>query len=282
MIVDFAYPRMSSLLSTILITLGISYVLILLSFYFFQMRLVYFPTQIHSFNPGHFGLDFEEVQLTTSDETKIHGWFVPSKTRGVHIIFFHGNAGNISDRMDTIRLWNQLGISGLYIDYRGYGKSEGVPSEQGTYLDAQAAWDFLVRAKGISFEKIIIHGRSLGGPIAAWLASKNQSAGLILESTFISLPELGQSLYPILPVKQLARIKYSTMKYLEETKCSVLVVHSKQDEIIPVSHGQLLAKKSGSRGHYLEIRGSHNDGFLESRQDYVPALQRFIEQIDTD
>lgn len=272
-------PSKESLVGTLVFALVLGYGLLVVFFFVFQKSLIYFPTKPYFITPDRVGLEYESIRFSSSDQKSLMGWFVPGGEESTVVLFFHGNAGNISDRVDTVRLWNQQGVSGFFVDYRGYGKSEGSPDEEGTYLDAQAAWDYLVNERGISPGRIFIHGRSLGGPIAAWLASRNPVGGLILESTFTSLPELGQSLYPLIPVKLLARIKYPTLKYLEESTCPVLIIHSKDDEVVPVSHGQLLAEKSKDRGHYLEIAGSHNGGFIESRREYTLALRRFTESM---
>jgi len=275
----FSLPTKESLVGTLFLALILSYGALTAFFYFFQKSLIYFPTRPYFFTPDRVGVDYETVRFSTKDQKSLIGWFVPGDENSTVVLFFHGNAGNISDRVDTLKLWNQQGVTGFFIDYRGYGKSEGSPDEEGTYLDAQAAWDFLLTKKGFRPENIIIHGRSLGGPIAAWLASKNQAAGLILESTFISLPELGQSLYPFLPVKLLARVQYPTLQYLLKSECPVLVVHSKDDEIVPVTHGRTLAEECGERCQYLEIGGSHNEGFLQSRRNYIPGLKGFLSSL---
>ncbi len=256
-----------------------AYLLVLVFFFIFQSQLVYFPSQSYILTPERLGMEYEEVHLKTSDGVELTCWYVPAEPQSVVVLFMHGNAGNIADRMDTVRLIHGFGAAGFYLDYRGYGKSKGQPSERGTYLDAEAAWQYLVSQRGVSPQNIIIHGRSLGGPIAAWLAKEKNPAGLILESTFTSIADLGQSLYPFLPVKLLARIKYPTGSHLEKTSCPALLIHSESDEIVPVAHGRKLAQICPERCEYLEITGGHNDGFLMSRSIYNPKIREFLERV---
>ncbi|MBT3233547.1 MAG: alpha/beta fold hydrolase, partial [Calditrichaeota bacterium] len=179
--------------------------------------------------PDSIGLVYESLMLPSSNGVKIHGWFVPSENAKATMIFCHGNAGNISHRMDSIRMFNEMGLNVFIFDYQGYGKSEGKPTEKGTYQDAQAAWDYLVKDRKTDPEEIIIFGRSLGGAIAAWLAKENTAGALIVESTFTSIAAVGQRMYPIIPVKLISRIKYNTLKHLKQVRVPVLEVHSPDD-----------------------------------------------------
>ena len=255
---------------------AITYVCLLLIMCACQSRLVYFPSRQVQWTPDVAGLEYEAVTLVASDGVKTSAWFVPAtKPRGV-VLFCHGNAGNISHRLDTMQLHHSLGLSSLHIDYRGYGQSEGKPSEQGTYRDAEAAWRYLTETRKIPAGQIIIHGRSLGGGVAAWLAAKHAPRGLILESTFTSVPDLGAELYPFLPVRLVARIHYDTRKRLADIKCPVLIVHSPQDEIIPYRHGRRLFEAAREPKTFLEIQGGHNEGWAQSGQQYKQGIDAFV------
>jgi fermentation-respiration switch protein FrsA (DUF1100 family) len=236
-----------------------------------------FPNRALIASPGDFGLDYEDVSLTTSDNERLHGWYIPAvNPRGV-LLFFHGNAGNISHRLDSIKIFHELGLDTLIIDYRGYGQSTGKASEQGTYLDAQAAWDYLVNSRGIPADRIIVFGRSLGGAIGAWLGVQNTPAAVIIESSFSSGVDMARRLYPFLPARLITRLQYPVVDYAGQLKCPVLVVHSRHDEIIPFSMGQAIYAAVKQHKELLEIRGDHNNGFLISQGDYVAALKDFTQ-----
>ena len=270
---------MSSLLGSVLVIGGMLYGTICAYVFFMQARLIYYPnlpSRELTTSPADIGLDYESVTITTSDDIRLHGWFVPAeKERGV-VLFFHGNAGNISHRLDTLELFNTLGLSSLIIDYRGYGQSQGKVTEQGTYLDAEAAWQYLTRERTVPADKIVIFGRSLGGAIAAYLAAQQEPGGLIIESTFTSIPDMGAHLYPILPVRLLSRFRYDTKEALKSVTCPVLVIHSPDDEIIPYKNGSILFEAAKEPKSFLEIRGGHNDGFLPSGKLYIEGLDNFI------
>jgi hypothetical protein len=191
-------------------------------------------------------------------------------------LFFHGNAGNISHRLDSIAIFNKLGLDTLIIDYRGYGQSSGKTSEQGTYRDAQAAWDYLVGKRGIPADRIIIFGRSLGGAIGAWLGSHQQPTAVIIESSFTSGVDMGRRLYPFLPVRLITRLRYPVAEYASRLQSPVLVVHSRDDEIIPFEMGEAIYDAVQQRKDFLELRGDHNGGFYLSRQTYITGLDRFV------
>jgi len=244
----------------------------------FQSHFIYFPYREIVATPTDIGLQYEAVSFETKDRVKISGWFIPAENaRGV-ILFCHGNAGNISHRLDKIQIFNRLGLSTFIFDYRGYGQSEGKPTEHGTYLDAEATWNYLISQKQISPDKIILYGESLGGAVAAWLAQNRSARALILESTFTSIRDLGATLYPYLPMRWLARFDYNALEYLRKVHCPVLVIHSRNDEIVPFSHGHLLFEAANQPKEFLEIRGSHNDGFLQSAERYTAGLDDFISQ----
>lgn len=249
----------------------------------FQSRLIYYPnipSREVVLTPADISLDYEPVTLVTEDKLNLDGWFVPAEAaRGV-ILFFHGNAGNISHRLDSLKIFHALGYSTFIFDYRGYGRSEGRTSEQGTYLDAKAAWRYLTEQRQIAEGEIIYFGRSLGASIAAYLATLHPPKGLIIESAFLSVAEFAADLYPIYPARLLTRLQYDTRKYLEMVDCPVLVVHSRDDEIIPYKHGQRLFDSANEPKQLLTIRGGHNEGFLISGRSYQTGLAEFLEILE--
>lgn len=255
------------------------YGLILLILFVFQPRLLYYPNlPSHEIaaTPEDIGLSYEPVAIVTEDQVRLDGWFIPEQdARGV-LLFFHGNAGNISHRLDSLKIFNDLRLSVFIFDYRGYGRSEGRPSEQGTYREAEAAWHYLTEQRRVPPHDIVLFGRSLGAAVAAQLASRRTPKALILESAFTSVPDLAAELYPFLPARWLARFRYSTEDYLGSVDCPVLIVHGRDDEIIPYPHGAHLFAAAKEPKRFLEIRGSHNEGFLLSGQHYVKGLDAFI------
>lgn len=244
-----------------------------------QSRQLYLPVRSLATDPAAQGMPFEDVWLQTRDGVRLHAWMIPAEAERGVLLFLHGNAGNISHRMDSIRIFHELGLSVLILDYRGYGQSDGKPDEQGTYLDAHAAWDWLTTQRGIEADRILVFGRSLGSAVAAELATHVRPAAVILESAFTSLPDLVAGIMPWLPVRLLLRFDYNTLERAPLIESPVLIVHSRDDELVPFAHGEQVFAALTSRRHFLAIRGGHNDGFLRSRGDYVEGLRHFLMSI---
>ena len=176
----------------------VSYGLLIAVVYFMQGRMLYLPNvagRALTMTPVDVGMDYEDVAIDTSDGVTLHGWFIVGQSSQV-LLFFHGNAGNISHRLESIRQFRELGLSVLIIDYRGYGQSGGRTTEKGIYRDTDAAWRYLTEDRGISASDIVIFGRSLGGSAASWLATQVQPMALVVESSFTSVPDVAQELYP--------------------------------------------------------------------------------------
>lgn len=269
---------MQVLIWTLMATV-IGYFSLLLLVYISQSRLMYYPVAEIYQTPSALGLDFEEVWLQSGKEHTIHGWFVPSKNARGTVLFSHGNAGNISGRLETIRILHNLDVNVLIYDYRGYGKSSGSPSEEATYEDVWAAWTFLTENKNMPADEIILMGRSLGGGVAAWLASRTDppAGGLILESTFISAKALAAELYPIFPVRWMMKFEYPTQRYLQSISVPLLILHSPDDALIPFHHGRELFKSASEPKTFFEMKGSHGGGHVESGKAYVKALDDFFD-----
>ncbi len=241
--------------------------------------LVNLPDRALIASPSDVGLDYEDVSLTTSDNENLHGWYVPATDFKGVLLFFHGNAGNISHRLDSIKIFHELGLDVLIIDYRGYGQSTGKASEQGTYLDAQTAWDYVINDRRIPADRIIVFGRSLGGAVGAWLGVQNTPAAVIIESSFSSGVDMARRIYPFMPVRLITRLQYPVVDYAAHLNCPVLVVHSRHDEIIPFAMGQAIYAAVKQRKTFLELRGDHNNGFLISQGDYIAGLNDFTQAI---
>ncbi|MCZ6537834.1 MAG: alpha/beta hydrolase [Gammaproteobacteria bacterium] len=266
---------------TLLIAAASFYVLLALMLFLFQEKMVFLPNmpgRTLTATPKDAGFDFEDVTLETSDGLKLHGWYVPAaQARGV-VLFLHGNAGNISHRLDSIAIFHELGLDTLIIDYRGYGRSQGKPSERGIYLDAEAAWHYLVSSRGVAADRVIVFGRSLGGAVAAWLANQYTPAALIIESSFSSALDIARKLYPFMPVLLITRLEFPVSLHVSRLQCPLLVVHSRDDEIIPFTMAEAIYESAAEPKSLLEIWGDHNNGFLLSRDRYLSGLNEFIQK----
>jgi hypothetical protein len=269
---------MRALFSILLVTVS-GYLVLCLIVYLFQSRLVFFPDKQVAITPAAVNLTYQDVTLHTSDAVLLHGWFIPHEESDAAVLFCHGNAGNIGHRLESVRVFHDLGLNVFIFDYRGYGNSAGTIDEPGSYRDARAAWDYLSTRHDIDPARIFIFGRSLGSAVAAELARHVPPAGLILESAFTSIPDLGQQLYPFLPVRLLSRIKYPTKTYLQEISCPKLIIHSRDDEIIPFSQGRTNYESAPDPKSFLEINGGHNDGFIVSGTVYQAGLRTFLEAV---
>lgn len=265
------------MLSSLVLVVSALFLGLMLLLFVFQEKMVFFPGKRLSDTPETAGLHYEDVYLVTDDDIKIHGWYVPHPDAQATLLFFHGNAGNLSHRLESISIFHDIGLAVFIIDYRGYGRSEGRPTERGTYRDAIAAWNYLVGERRLRPDEIIVFGRSLGGAVAAALAAKVTPAAVILESTFTSIKDMGKHYYPYLPVSWISRIHYPVDKYITSFKCPVLVIHSDQDEVVPARLGQRLFDSAPEPKMFLPVSGDHNNGFLLSRDAYVKGIQRFLQ-----
>ncbi|MDH3712462.1 MAG: alpha/beta hydrolase [Gammaproteobacteria bacterium] len=267
------------MLFSLLTSAALIYLVLLAAVYFNQHRLLYLPNvpaRTLVTTPARYGLAYENVRFETEDGVSLHGWFLPVQGATTTVLFFHGNAGNISHRLDSLAIFARLGLQVLIFDYRGYGESSGKPSETGTYRDATGAWHYLTVTRGIASQDIVLFGRSLGGAVAIELASRVDAGALMVESSFTSVPEMAATLYPFLPVRWLARLHYPSLQRIGDVQCPVLVLHSENDEIIPFKHGQSLYRAAPQPKAFYVMGGGHNDGFFVSGDAYVQALDDFL------
>jgi uncharacterized protein len=245
--------------------------------YWFQERMVFVPSKGAGADPSVIGLAFEDVEVTTDDGERLHGWFVPTQSAPAPtVMFFHGNAGNISHRLDTIALHHTLGHNVFIIDYRGYGTSSGRASEEGLHLDAIAAWNYLTRTRAIKAGDIVLHGRSLGAAVANRLGLQTRPGAVISESAFTSIPDVAAELYPFLPVRLLARIHFPNADRIGGLSAPVLIAHSTDDQLIPYSHAERLMNAARDGTQMLTMRGGHGGGFMQSGSIYTSGIGGFI------
>ena len=273
-----SFPSAGRIARSVIFICVASYLGLTAYLWLMQSRYVYYPTSDIEETPADSGLAFEDLWLDTEDGGRINAWFVPAGEgeRGC-VLFCHGNGGNIGHRVPTLDLFHRLGWSVLVFDYRGYGRSPGRPSEERTYRDAAAAWNYLTVAKGYAPGHIVLFGRSLGGSVAAWLAQERAAGGLIVESSFTSVPDKGQELYPYLPVRLLSRFFYDTRAYVAKAKCPVAILHSPDDTLIGIHHGRELYAAAAEPRQFIEISGDHNEALEVGGEVYVRQIRDALE-----
>lgn len=243
----------------------------------FQTRLIYFPDREYQGTPAEVGLHFEEVTLAADDGIQIAAWYIPVDAAKGTVLIAHGNAGNLSNCLPTIAIFHRMGLNVLAFDYRGFGSSEGRPTELGTYRDAEAAWSHLVTTRREPPERIVLFGRSLGGAVMIELARRRAAAALITESAFTSMADVGQWHYPLLPVRWMLRHRYESITKVPQVRCPKLFVHPRDDSIVPFAMGQALFEAAADPKELLEVPGDHNDGGFETSPAFVAKVRAFIE-----
>ena len=271
---------MGELLIYILGVLFVVYIGWGLMLYILQPKLLYAPTRELFYTPAELDLEFENVIFKTADGLRLSGWFIPAQISRFTILFCHGNGGNMMHCLDSIDIFHNLGLSCFIFDYRGYGESGGKPSEEGTYLDAQAAYKWLTEEKKVPPGDIIVFGMSLGGSIAAYLASKSKVAALVIESTFTSYADIGSRFYPYMPVRWFARFGYKTIHYIKDIRCPVMLIYSRDDEVVPFEFGLELFNSANEPKEFVEIFGGHNDCFLVSGELYKNAWIKWLKFLE--
>jgi len=271
---------MSIIMDSMLIQIGVVLLITYLAFaavlYVMQPKFLYSPEREVFSTPDELGLDFEDVVFKSADGLDLSGWYIPAKNPKLTLLFCHGNGGNMAHRLDSINIFHNLGLNCFIFDYRGYGNSQGKPGEEGTYIDAMAAYKWLTEEKNIPAEDIIIFGRSLGGSIAAQLASKVEAGALIVESAFTSYVDIGKEYYPYMPVRWFARFGYKTIDYIKEVRCPVMLIYSGNDEIVPFKFGLKLYEAANEPKEFIEIFGGHNDCFLTSGEIYTEVWGKWL------
>ena len=258
-----------------------------------EMNRLYYPSPVITIIPQSLGIASEDVTLTTADGVRLRGWFIPAAPfrasikdkklvtgplapQNLTILFCHGNAGNISNRVDKAAVLHKLGLSVLLFDYRGFGESEGSPSEQGTYLDADAAYRYLAETRKIPADRIVLHGESIGNGVAIETAVRHPSRALIVESAFTSIVGMGKSVLPWLPLDWFVTYRYDNLSKISKVGRPVLVMHSRDDEVIPYEMGRALFAAAAEPKRFLELKGTHNDGYADTGPAYPGAIRDFL------
>jgi len=241
--------------------------------------MIFYPTTTIETTPKEWGMSFELVELDLEDKTKVSGWYLPHPQADKTLLFFHGNGGNVSHRGNSLYIFHKLKLNVLIIDYPGYGQSEGIPTEKGLYQSANSAWHYLISEKKVEPKKIIIFGRSLGGAVAVDLASRVNAGAVILESTFSSVQDVVDRIFPLISDFIYLRYSFDSINKINNVTAPILMIHSPNDEVIPFVLGEKLYRAVVSEKKFLQIEGGHNDGFMKSISPYMKALSQLIKSL---
>ena len=247
----------------------------------FEDFLIFQPSQDMIGTPADLGMAYEDVYFSTEDNIQLHGWFVPGR-RDVTWLWSHGNAGNISHRLENLLMINQrLGVNVFIFDYRGYGLSTGKPTEQGTYLDVEAALAHIKEMPRVNPEQIVPFGRSLGAAMAIHLATRERVRGIIVESAFTSVAAMAKHTTPWFPVWSLLRTRYDSLARIPRITAPLLVIHGQEDEIVPFKMGRQLYEAAPEPKRFHEIpKSRHNDTYIQGGEPYWQALDEFITKME--
>ncbi len=257
--------------------LSIAFAIVLIALYikYIESKSVFFPAKNIESYPHDIGISFEDVYVTTADNIRLNGWFVPSESTTYTILFLHGNGGNISHRLEKLKMLLDCKTNVFLVDYRGYGKSEGHPSERKVYSDAQTFYDYLIQEKHTPPDKIIIYGESLGTAVAIDVASRNRIKGIILEGAFSSGKDMARKIYPFIPRFFFSNI-FDSMSKIKKVKAKKLFIHSKNDEIVPYDLARKLYENALQPKIFVDIIGGHNTAFIDSQDKYISSIKEFI------
>jgi uncharacterized protein len=242
---------------------------------------VFFPARPIELTPAAARLPYDDLVIDTDEGERLHGWWVPARPRALgHVLLCHGNAGNVGDRVPHAAVLSAAGLDVLLFDYRGYGRSSGAPSEQGTYSDARAARAALLERPGVEASRTLYLGESLGGAVALELALELPPMGLVLQSTFTSLRELSRVHYPFVPTAVVPDA-YPSLRRIRRLRCPLLVLHGDRDEIVPLAHGRALHAAAPDPKRIVVFAGAgHNDLVALSGARYAEAIASWAGELD--
>lgn len=243
-----------------------------------ESSLIYFPARELAAKPADLGLEAEELRVTAADGVRLHGWWIKGRGRTA-LVWYHGNAGNISHRLDNAReLVTRFGLDIFLVDYRGYGLSDGSPTEAGLYADGLAVHD-AARAQGFAPGTIVLFGRSLGAAVAIEVALAREARAIVLETPFRSVPAMAREHYPFVPAF-LVRTRYDSEAKIARLRMPVLVLHGDRDEIVPLSHARRLFDLAPEPKRFFLIRGAgHNDTVFAGGEPYFDVWRQFLEDV---
>lgn len=263
--------------------IGIPFVLLAVATMVFGDRFIFFPSR---FPEGDWTrreratVPVDEVEFTISDGTRLVAWHAKAPAPRCTFLYFHGNAGNVADRLDVLEALAEIDVSTFAVDYRGYGKSGGTPSEAGILADAEGAWAHLTLRLGEPAGRVVLFGKSLGGACAIDLAYRVPAKGLVVQSAFTSIAEVASRVMPLFPAKFFLHSNLNSVMKIGAAKCPTLVVHSRDDEIVPFSHGVELFKAAPDPKWFAEFSGvGHNELIAVRRAEWLKDLSEFLDRI---
>ncbi len=229
---------------------------------------------------SHTRLPLEDVRLTAEDGIRLFGWYLQAAPEAPVLLWCHGNAGNLIHRLDNMAELHRAGLSLFIVDYRGYGLSEGSPSEAGFYRDAQAAYRYLTESRRVSPQRMILFGRSIGAAVAGHLAAGSPAAGLILEGAFPSVEAVAKHYYYGLPLHWLISSRFPLIEKMAQVRMPVLAIHGEQDDIIPIELGRSVYEAAREPKSWYPVPGAgHNDCYVVGGHAYFHRIKEFIEQL---
>lgn len=243
-------------------------------FWWRQAQVIYRPRRRTESEEGDGAA--QEVWMRADDGVRLHGRYFNHPGPAGTVLFCHGNSSDVSLCGDVARMYLRLGYEVLLFDYRGYGRSEGQPSEEGTYRDVAAAWEYLLLERGLAPNNIVVAGRSLGAAIAVWLAARSNPRALIMESAFTSLADVAAERYRWLPVRYLMRYRYAVAEQVARLHCPLLIIHSSEDEVVPYAHALQLCELAPEPKELLTISGPHRDDRRPESSVYEEGIASFL------
>lgn len=260
----------------VLVLLGV-YLFMALAVFLWGDRLVFFPAKDGDWTRP---AGVEDARFKAADGTELHSWYWTTPDARYTVLLCHGNAGNITDRKYVCEALRGLGVNVLALGYRGYGKSEGSPSEDGLYQDGVAAWEYLVNERGIQPSRIVVLGQSLGSSVATHVAAERECAGLILEAPMASAGHMASKVIPFPPLGWAARVRLNNLGTIGRVRCPVLIVHGTADRVIPFSQGKRVFEAAGEPKRFVVLEGGdHNDLWDDRSGDYMNAIKQFLRDL---
>lgn len=261
----------------------VAILLVVLLLRLFEERLVFFPTKHSTGEPVPEGrsLGFDDVFFRAGDEVELHGWYAAAPRARFTLLYLHGNAGNLSHRIDNIAFLARLPANVFGVDYRGYGRSQGQPSEAGVYRDAEAAYDYLRHTKGVPAERLVVLGQSLGTAVAVELAARRPVPGLILEAGFPSARRTAQRVMWLPGLRWVMRTRFDSASTLARLRVPVLVAHCTGDPVIPVDLGEELFRAANEPKTFIRHEGRcHEPLYTADPEAYANRLREFLAQVE--
>ena len=253
------------------------YLLVTLGLYIFQRNLLYHPAE-NNYSGDKLTVNIEKVKITTDDNINLLAWYHRKDIKNYKtILYLHGNAGSLENRIHKINHFNDMNINFLLLAWRGFNGNAGKPTEQGLYQDARSAVKWLIN-QGIREENIIIYGESLGTGVATEIAQNQNFAGIILESPFTSMVAAGKSKYPIFPIKLLLKDKYESDKKIKNIMFPILVMHGEVDKIVPFWMGEKIFQLANEPKY--SYFSKYDDHMMEYDEKLVYALKTFIKSLN--